>query len=396
MSIFGIVVYILWGLFLFLFPVLVFVRFLALPAKLVFLKGLAVKPYFDKEKNVTRVDTNYDEFMTAVCAGNAPVWKRNIPLLILGALCRDAHDGVKYHPEVYLARYKNSIRRFTGYIFLGSFLPALLLLFRFLIFYVPENALLVIVLQACCLLLVFSLGHVLCYLFEAFEAVFYKNWFDKILNFDALTIRELRPQALDSLAAVFQQDIWQKINEGTAALAGQIEKFRNFREQGREFSGEDIVETAESKIIMLGELGAALGEICDKTDTALKGLASLARRNKTDINAITENTAALIELKGLMLNWRNNSQDAELDTLRQVTEKLEHGITQSFSNMEQTAELNARELSASFERFSEACNRLSTLPAPGDERTLIATLQNLNENLNAAVKQIGNEANSEV
>jgi hypothetical protein len=385
----GIVIYILWGVFLFLFPALVFVRFLALPEKLISLEGLAVKPYFDKEKDVTRADTNYDKFMAAVCSGKASVWKKNIPLVILGVLCRDAHNGVKYHPELYLARYKNSVRHFTAYIFLGSFLPSLLLLFKFLFFYEPENIPIVIVLQACCLVLVFFLYRILYYLFESFEAVFYKNWFDKILNFDVLTIRELRPRALDSLAAVFQQDIWQKINEGSAALARQIEKFNNFRERGRELSGEGLVETAQSKIAMLGELSAALEAICDKADAALKSLALLARRNKADINAITENTAKLIELKDLMLNWRNNSQDAELDALHKVTEKLEHGITQVFSNMEQTVELNARELSASFERFSDACRSLSAPDAPGDGQALITALQSLNENLNVAVKQIG-------
>jgi hypothetical protein len=392
MSTFGIVIYILWGVFLFLFPALDFVRFLALPEELILLEGLTVRPYFDKEKNVTRVDTNYEKFMAALCANGAAVWKKNIPLVILGVLCADAHNGVRYHPELYLARYKNSIRHVTAYIFLGSFLPALPLLFR----PNPENAPAVFVLQACCLVLVFFLYRALRYMYETFETVFYKHWFDKILNFDILTIRELRPQALDSLAAVFQQDIWQKLNEGTAALAGKLEEFHRFREQDRELSGDDIIEMAQSKIAGLGELISALEEICDKTGAALNGLTSLAKLNEVDINAITENTAALIDLKDLMLNWRNASQDAELDALRRVTEKLEHSITQGFSNMEQTAELNAEELSASFERFSEACHNLSALPAPVDEEVHIMALQSLNKNLSALAGQGGSETSGEV
>jgi hypothetical protein len=378
--------------FLFLFPALVFARFLALPAELISLKGLAVKPSFDKEKNVTRVETNYEEFGQALSVGNAFFRKRNIPLLVLEALCRDAGNGKKYHPDLYLARYKNSVSHFTAYILLGSFLPALLLTFKSN----PEKVQLVFVLQACCLIFVFILYRVLRYMFEVFEAVFYKNWFDEILNFDVLAIREMRPHALDSLAAVFQQDIWQKLNDGISSLAGQLEKFGRFREQGRELSGEDIVETMQSKIVVLGELGDALEEICNKTSAALKDLAPLTRNSKADINAITENTAKLMELKDLMLNWRNDSQDAEIDALRNVTEKLEHGITQSFSNMEQTVELNARELSASFERFSDLCHSLSTLPAPLDEQTLITALQALNENLSAAVKQVAGETSNGV
>jgi hypothetical protein len=330
--------------------------------------------------------------MAEVCKDDASVWKKNIPLAILGALCEDAHNGVKNHPVLYLARYKNSVRRFSSYIFLGSFLPALLLILKSN----PKNVLIVIVLQACCLAFVFILYQVLRYMFEAFEAVFYKNWFNAILNFDALAIRELRPQVLDSLAAVFEQDIWRKLNEGIAALAGQLEKFHQFREQGKELSGEDIIEMAQSKMAMLEKLEAAQEEIHDKVGAAFKDLSSVTRRNKAEINAITENTARLIELKDLMLNWRNNSQDAELDALRKVTERLEHNITKSFSNMEQTVELNAKELGASFERFSEVCHTLATLPAPMGERELITALQNLNEFLTVSAKQIGSEANNEV
>jgi hypothetical protein len=408
MSTFGIVMYILWLVFLFLFPALVFARFLLLPEKLIRLEGLAVNPYFDQEKNVTRVNTNYDEFAAAVCAGAVSVSEKNflvkiiqklklpgkfnIPLAILGVMCEDARNGVKYHPDLYLARYKNSIRHFTGYVVLGSFLPALLLLLKAN----PENVFNVIILQACSLVLVFILYLVLRYMFEAFEAVFYKNWFDGILNFDVLTIQELRPQVLDSLESVFQQDIWQKLNEGNADLARQIEKFHQFREQGKELSGEDIVETARSKVAGLEELKAALEKICAKADESFQRLHSVTSRNRGDINVITQNTHSLIELRDLLLEWRNTSQKAEQDALRNVTEELEHSIRQSFKNMENTVEINANGLSASFEGFFKVCHSLTVLPTLDDEQALITALQDLNKHLSAAAKQTAGETNSEV
>ncbi|MDR2477448.1 MAG: hypothetical protein LBD18_06665 [Treponema sp.] len=408
MSTFGIVIYILWLVFLFLLPALVFARFLLLPENLARLEGLAVDPYFDQEKNVTRVNTNYDEFAAAVCAGAGSVSEKNflvkivhklklpgkfnIPLAILGVMCGDARIGVKYHPHLYLARYKNSIRHFTGYAVLGSFLPALVLLLK----PNPENLFNVMVPQVCGLGLVFILYLVLRYLFEAFETVFYKNWFDGILNFDVLSFQKIRPQVLDSLDTVFQQSMWKNLNEGNDALAGQIEKFRQFREQGQELSGKEIVETARTTTAGLEELKEALEKICVKADESFQRLNSIASRNSVNINVITENTRSMIDLRDLLLEWRNGPQNTEQKALQEITEALVHSIRQSFRNMENTVEINAKGLSESFEGFFNVCHSLSVLPTIDDEQALITALQELNRHLRAAVKETGGETNSEV
>lgn len=408
MSTFGIVIYILWLVFLFLLPALVFARFLLLPENLARLEGLAVDPYFDQEKNVTRVNTNYDEFAAAVCAGAGSVSEKNflvkivhklklpgkfnIPLAILGVMCGDARIGVKYHPHLYLARYKNSIRHFTGYAVLGSFLPALVLLLK----PNPENLSNIMAPQVCGLGLVFILYLVLRYLFEAFETVFYKNWFDGILNFDVLSFQKIRPQVLDSLDTVFQQSMWKNLNEGNDALAGQIEKFRQFREQGQELSGEEIVETARTTTAGLEELKEALEKICVKADESFQRLNSIASRNSVNINVITENTRSMIDLRDLLLEWRNGPQNTEQKALQEITEALVHSIRQSFRNMENTVEINAKGLSESFEGFFNVCHSLSVLPTIDDEQALITALQELNRHLRAAVKETGGETNSEV
>jgi hypothetical protein len=414
MSTFGIVVYILWLVFLFLLPALVFARFLMLPENLARLEGLVVTPYFDQEKNVTRVNTNYDEFAAAVYAGANSVseknffagiiqklklpGKLNIPLAILRVMCGDARNGVSHHPDLYLACYKNSIRRFTGYVTLGSFMPALVLLLK----PNPENAFPVGILQAGSLILVFILYQVLRYMFEAFEAVFYKKWFDGILNFDCLALQQLRPHVLDSLAPVFQQDMWKNLNEGNIALAGQLEKFYRFREEGNELSGEDIVETTQSKIAGLEELRTSLEKmenICKQTNNSFENVRSVVSRHSNNMDVITQNTRSLIELKNVLSKGQESPEGQEspmkkvLDMLQNVTKKLDDSIGQSFKNIEDMIKINADGLSASFEEFSKVCHRLTVLPTLDDEQTLIKDLQDLNKHLSDATRQVG--ANSE-
>jgi hypothetical protein len=359
------VIYILWFLFLYILPAIVLFKMTAITPDMMELRGLTLIPRFNAEKEAMSLDNNFHGFLSLY-----PHLKKinNIVIKILQRMCNDAEKGNVFNPNVYILKYKNTLDRFAGYVFLGTFIPFLMVL-------ILDNDSIynLLVIQAVCLVLILILHRLLSYRFEIFQEIFWKHWYDKILNFDLISINMIRPyllnmqespetnallSAVKKLAETVEKQSDLLMNN-TNDMSLKLDEFIRLQKPREGITCQNTADSLNDTLKKTAEIGANLDDVCEKIERSLNSLIKITEKDKLDINTINKNASLLSEIKKLFTAYRSEALSAEISNLQKVTSILENNISNVFALIDETIKTNASGLSASYGKFSELCKKFT-------------------------------------
>jgi len=362
--------FLIWFCALYLLPLVILFWRTSIHKKMVELEGLELKPRIDSNSNVFSIGTNCDEFIGNIGIGK---WtkKYNIIVRIFQLICDDANSGKRYNPESYLSILKHTYDRFFSILLLCSFFPSIIsIILESGSFYE------ILRIQLLCCVLVFVINIVLKNRLMKFREVFFRTWYDKILNFDLIAIHEIRTtikndysslaahNAMSNLLSKFIEmklTLEENIENHTALLTERLDEFIKCKEADESVSNQNILNALQSGIETTMELNSGYGQITTNINTALSGISELVSIPKPTIDAINENASLLKEIRDKFSYHSEKSHFAELEHLQQITITLEKNIDSTFVLVESALKKTIQTLGDSYERFSAMCAKFNQI-----------------------------------
>ena len=332
------------------------------------LKGLDLEPVVNNDGNVFAIRNNYNDFIARLKISNFKK-KNNVIIKILHQMCDDANNGEKYHPEIYTSILKNYHERFFVFMLLCSFFPAVADiingssggLYNFLL-----NQLL-------CSGLVVAFNIIIRYTYSAFLRLFFRVWYNKILNFDLAVVNEIksiiqRGNDLEKTASFndillklmsLSMSLNEQVTVSTLLISNNLDELKKSREEGKIISGQEMLETLQAGVEKTVELGNIYENIGEKINTALNSLNEYVALPKTDINTINKNASLLRAVRDKFSKYKEDSQKEQLKLLKKVTEKLDKNVCEMFSSVEAALKQTSERLNDSYDSFSDMCAKFN-------------------------------------
>ena len=361
----------LWFILLYLLPYIFIFKVTSLNPKLAALEGLILNPRLDINGNTVSIDNNYSAFVLGIQLGKYAL-KHNINVKILKLMCEDAKLGKKYNPQLYLCELKNTNERFFLFMLISSFFPVTMILIRNSS-WALNNMTIVILFQMLCSGLVILINILVKYRYLKFKEVFYRTWYDRILNFDLLVINEINKNILKdaktgentelaALLAKFTEIntiLDENINKSALLIDKKLDEFISLKQNDKLVSYSDTLNALQVGMEKSAELCSSYSQIAENINTSLSGLNDLISIPKTDIQIINKNAALLYELKNNFKNYKDTSTEAEILNLKNVTKSLAFNADSAFTSIETALKKTTENLSASYGRFFEMCEKFS-------------------------------------
>lgn len=368
-------IYTLCFICLYIAPATLFLRRLKITGELKELQNLTIEPQYDKNKNVLHMTSNFGDFSL----GLKTVARGNYPLKILGRICADAENGKKYHPAFYLSLYKTNYVRFLGNLFLASHIPLLITIitgeFAGGILFGPLLPPLFV-----WYVLLIVLQRLLAHHFDVFTEVFYTNWYDKTLNFDAIFMNELKAKIFKESHSVSDAEIHKIISElketfsdpvktlvsSSSVLASALSGLAEEKQKGGIVTSESVITALDANFKRIELLCENLEHAVSLSKESYKELHKVVRTDKVTINAVNKLTDEFFSLRKTLADNTSAYETAAIEKLGEITAALENNVNKTFTTIEETLTTNARELFKMYEHFFDICKTLNEHQAKED------------------------------
>jgi hypothetical protein len=389
------IVYTIWFLILFLIPVIIFLKYTGIYVELLDLKGLKLTPKL-LDGNITGVSGNYKEFI----AGHPNFKKNNVILKLFINICNDAENGFSYNPNLYISSYKSTLQKFALWMLLGSHTP---LIFLLLVKGVLFSQ--IVKYQACCYILVYMLEMIIQYKLARFSKVFYANWYNKILNFDLLTIKLIRndvdqiknlSNSHDLLEAVnrFEEsnnELANSLLSHSKMLSEKLDDLINLQNRMNGINAQSILLSLDDSIIKYREINAHIQVISENIRNSFESITKLSKERKDEINTINKNSELLSNLREQFTNYQSEAFRIELAQFQEIAASLDANVNKAFNSASNVIMQNFERLENGYDKFFDMCKELSKAVSDNYEEKTASVLSLLFNTLVSEFSEMRNQ-----
>jgi len=370
-------VYVIWFLFLFLIPVIIFLKDTRIDTELLELNGLKLTPKL-LDGNITGVESNYKEFI----AKHPKLKKNNIVLKIFKNICNDAGNGISYNPNLYIFSFNSTLQKFVFWILLGSHIPVIyLILIKDVLFSQIVNY------QVCCYIAVYILEMITRYKHAQFSKVFYANWYNKILNFDLLTAKLIRNDVERIKDLSDSRDLLEAVNRfertntslanslltQSGMLSNKFDELINLQNRMNGINPQSIILSLDDSIMKYREINAHIQVISENIRNSFESIIKLSKSRKDEINSINKNSEMLSELREQFTNYQSEAFKKELDQFEKISDSLNNNVSNAIKSSSYTIEQNFQRLKEGYDKFFDMCDELrKAVSANYEEKTASA------------------------
>jgi hypothetical protein len=349
------------------------------------LNGLVLKPKL-KDGNIVSISNDFTAFMKK----NANLKDGNIVIKMLRAMCNDADKGVCHNPSLYLSGFRLALRKFILWVLLGSHIPLLVLLFLEIM---PFSE--IFKYQICCYVLIYILEMTLQYKYAQLTRIFYSNWYDKILNFDLLTVSMIRNDTEKIKQLSNSHELLEAVNKFSASnsmlsnelsshttmLSARLDEFLSIQQKTNGINAQTVLLSLDDCIKKFTDVHKSMCEIAKNAENSLDNLTELSKSKKNEINAINKNTDILYDLRERFKTYQSEAFSSELTHLQKVTESFENNISKAFVSIDTAITQNFSRLETGYDRFFDMCKALSEAVSDKYEEKTASILTLLFNNL---------------
>ncbi|GMO52844.1 MAG: hypothetical protein Pg6C_19020 [Treponemataceae bacterium] len=338
------------------------------------LRGLTFEPHCDENSNSVIVKNNFTEFYTGI----PKALRFNYPLLMLKKICADIEESKNYNGAWYLSLYKKYHTGFLGRLFIASLIAPIVAL----ITADDEYSLvpLIIALQCVVFLLFGILFLILFRNFDAFTKIFYQQWYDTLLNFDAMRTEALQGKffeesdylsgeelknTLQELQNVYSLQI-DFLSKAVSELASSLQQLADEKNKGEIVTIETIVNSLEANFKRIGEMCSYFESAVKTLELSYKELIDFTGADKPTISAVNNLVVEFSELRKTLSSYASASENAAIKKLDDISAALEATVDKTFTTIDSTIQRNAEYLFESYKRFFELCKTLHLTRADGE------------------------------
>jgi hypothetical protein len=376
---------------------MIFFRFTGIGIELLELKGLKLTPKLQKG-NIVGVSNNFEAFMKA----HPNLKESNIGVKIFRNVCNDAEKGFSYNPNLYISSYKATLQKFVLWMLLGSHVP---LMFLLLVKRPPFFAE-IVRFQACCYILIYILEMIIQYKYAQFAKVFYTNWYNKILNFDLLTIKLIHNDVDQIKKLSNSHDLLEAVSkfEGTnivlanelsvhsKMLSAKMDELINLQQKTNGINAQSVLLSLDDSIEKYREINAHIQVISESIRSSFESITNLSESREDEINAVNKNTELLSDIRERFKTYQSEAFTTELAHLQTITTSLDNNVSKAFISAGNVITQNFERLEEGYDKFFDMCKTLSEAVSSNyEEKTataLTSLFNSLSSEFSAMKKQI--------
>jgi hypothetical protein len=370
-------VYTTWFLFFFLLPLTLFLKLTSIDIELIHLKGLKLTPQL-LDGNIVGTSNNFDVFIK-----NHPNLKEaNIILKLFKNICDDANNGLSYNPNFYISSYKTTLHKFVLWMLLGSHIPLMYLLLICNITFAAT-----IKYQVCCYILIYILEIMIQYKHAQFSKVFYTNWYNKILNFDLLTINLIRNDVEKIKELSNSHDLLDVVNKFEASntvlankllmqsemLSAKLDELINIQQKMNGINAQSVLISFDDTIGKYREINAHIQVISENIRSSFESITMISKSREDEINTINKNTGLLLDIREQFKDYQSEIFKTELAQLQMITASLDNNVNKAFVSAVNIITQNFERLENGYDKFFDMCKLLSeSISSNYEEKTASA------------------------
>jgi len=388
-------VYIIWFLFLFLIPLIIFLKSTRIDIDLLELNGLQLTPKL-LDGNIVGVSSNYVEFTDK----HPNLKKNNVIMKIFKNICNDAENGFSYNPNLYISSYKSTLQKFVLWMLLGSHIPVIfLLLIKGVLFSQ------IVKYQVCCYILVYILEMIIQYKHARFSKIFYTNWYNKILNFDLLTVKLIRNDVDQINKLSNSHDLLDAVNKFEGAntaladslsshskmLSNKLDELINLQNRMNGINAQSILLSLDDSIIKYREINAHIQAISENIKNSFESITKLSENRIEEINTINKNSELLSNLREQFTNYQSEAFKIELAQFKEIAASLDNNVNKAFNSAGNVIMQNFKRLEDGYDKFFDMCKTLSDAVSDNYEEKTASALSLLFNTLVSEFAKIRNQ-----
>jgi hypothetical protein len=340
-----------------------FFRFTSIDIDLIDLKGLKLTPRL-LNGNVVGISNNFDVFIK----NNPNLNETNLVLKLLKNICNDANNGLSYNPNFYISSYKGTLHKFVFFILLCSHIPLLYLLLICKISFIE-----IIKYQVCCYILIYILEMIIQHKHAQFSKVFYTNWYNKILNFDLLTINLIRNDVEKIKELSNSHDLLDIVNKFESSntvlankllmqsemLSTKLDELINIQQKMNGINAQSVLISLDDSIAKYREINAHIQVISENILNSFENITMISKSREDEINAINKNAGLLLDIREQFKNYQSDIFKTELDQLQMITTSLDNNVNKAFVSAVNVITQNFERLENGYDKFFDMCNLLN-------------------------------------
>jgi hypothetical protein len=349
------------------------------------LKGLVLTPKL-KDRTVVSISNNFDVFMKK----NPALKYHNIVIKLLKIMCNDANNGDWRNPNFYISDFRSRLQHYVFWVLLGSHVPML-----FLLFFERSPFAEILKFQVCCYILIYVLEMIIQYKISHFTKIFYGAWYDKILNFDLLSVAMIRndvdqikklSNSHDLLEAVYKftesnAKLSTDLTSHSKVLSEKIDELLHLQDKTKSINTGSILLSLDDSISKYREINAHFQVISEHIRDSVENLTKLSKNKKDEINTINKNTEILLDLREQFKTYQSETFKTELTQLQMITASLENNVSKAFLSIDKTITQNFERLESGYDKFYDMCKALSESVSDKYEEKTVEILSLLSNDL---------------
>ena len=378
-------IFMLWFLVFYLLPVIIILRYNRIDIELFELKGLELTPQ-KLDNNIVGVSNNYEAYIQK----HPNLKKSNVIIKILKDICSNAGKGIFVNPNLYISSYRSTLRKYVLWLLLGSHIPLLFLLFT-------QTALLaeIVKYQICCYILIYILEMIFQYKHALFTKIFYANWYNKILNFDLLTVKMIRNDVEQITNLSNSHDLLESINKfetinaelsnnlisHSKMLSDKLDELLKMQQKMNGINSQSILLSLDDSVARYREINAHIQVVSESIRNSVDCITKLTEERKDEINAINKNSGLLSDMRDRFINYQSEAFKAELAHLQQITTSIDNNAGKAFASAGNVITQNFVRLEEGYDRFFDMCKSLSTAISNDYEEKTASALKIFLDNL---------------
>jgi hypothetical protein len=357
------IIYIAWFIVFYVLGIMYLYKQTRITQRMIDLVGLNIKP-ITEGNNVIKIITSFNNFVKV----NPKISKDNFVMKTLSLMCIDAKAGKRVAPALYIAQFKAMCDNFLAYIFISAHLPLIASLY-----FANLDIQSAVLLYAISFVLILILKAITDGRVSVFSDIFYRKWYNRLLNYDLVAIKELKPVILDSLKSDNANQLLAAVNafaesdksrcnmllNNTLLATEKLDKLLNLNESTKAITWENIASSFGQNLESVSNISEALNAICDNINKTLPALTKLADKSRIDINAINKNAKLLFELRESLSGYKSSAISKELEHLEKVAATLEGTISNTFANIDSTISDSDKDLRAGYDAFFKICEQFN-------------------------------------
>jgi hypothetical protein len=228
-----------------------------------------------------------------------------------------------------------------------------------------------------------------------FAKIFYVNWYNKISNFELLTIKLIHNDVDQIKKLSNSHDLLEVVNKfeetnitlsndlslHSRMLSAKLDELINLQQKTNGINAQSVLLSLDDSVAKYREINAHIQVISESIRNSLESITGLAEDREDEIGAINKNTELLLDIREGFKAYQSEAFKTELAQLEAIAASLDNNASKAFASAGNVLTQNFARLEEGYDEFFAMCKALGEAVSGNYEEKTASALTLLSSGL---------------